>query len=119
MKLLNICCAVTLALAVAPVAEAAKPGTLVDKVRQATAHYQDVNVAIAEGYVGGPCVSGPSEGAMGIHFVKGSLLGDGALDVSAVSPPFSRCARRRRSARGSGRPPGGRWSRCGRPRAHG
>jgi len=80
MKLLNICCGVVLALAVAPIAGAAKPGTLVDKVRQATAHYQDVNVAIADGYVGGPCVSGPNEGAMGIHFVKGSLLGDGALD---------------------------------------
>jgi hypothetical protein len=82
MKLLNICCAVTLALAVAPVAEAAKPGTLVDKVRQATAHYQDVNVAIADGYEGGPCVSGPNEGAMGIHFVKGALLGDGVLDAT-------------------------------------
>ena len=82
MKLRNICCGVALALAVAPAAEAAKPGTLVDKVRQATAHYQDVNVAIAHGYVGGACVSGPNEGAMGIHFVKEALLGDGALDAT-------------------------------------
>ncbi len=90
MKLLSIFWGVTLALVVAPVVEASKPGTiaasrhgtLVHKVREATAHYQDVNVAIADGYAGGPCVSGPNEGAMGIHFVKGSLLFDGALDAS-------------------------------------
>jgi hypothetical protein len=83
MKLLNLCCGVALALAFAPVAEAAKPGTLVDKVRQATAHYRDVHVAMADGYVGGPCVSGPNEGAMGIHFVRPDLIFDGgALDVS-------------------------------------
>jgi hypothetical protein len=82
MKLLNICWGVALALAVAPTAQAGVPGTLVDKVRQATAHYQDVSVAIADGYEGGACVSGPNEGAMGIHFVKGSLLFDGALDAT-------------------------------------
>jgi hypothetical protein len=82
MKLLNICWGIALALVVAPIADAAKPGTLVDKVRQATAHYQDVSVAIADGYEGGACVSGPNEGAMGIHFVKGSLLFDGALDAT-------------------------------------
>jgi hypothetical protein len=82
MKLLNLCLGFALALTVAPVVEASKPGTLVDKVRQATAHYRDVNVAIADGYEGGPCVSGPNEGAMGVHFVKGSLLGDGALDAT-------------------------------------
>jgi hypothetical protein len=82
MKLRSLCLAVLLGLTVASIAEAAKPGSLVDKVRQATAHYQDVNVAIADGYVGGPCVSGPNEGAMGIHYVKGSLIGDGKLDAT-------------------------------------
>jgi hypothetical protein len=82
MKLRNLCLGVALGLTVASIAEAAAPGSLVDKVRQATAHYQDVNVAVADGYEGGPCVSGPNEGAMGIHFVKGSLIGDGALDAT-------------------------------------
>lgn len=82
MKLRNICVGVTLGLTVAAIAEAANPDTLVQKVRQATAQYQDVNVAIADGYEAGACVSGPNEGAMGVHFVKGSLIGDGALDVT-------------------------------------
>lgn len=50
-------------------------------VREATARFNDVDVATAEGYV--PflgCVSGRSEGAMGIHYLNGALVGDGALD---------------------------------------
>jgi hypothetical protein len=83
MKLRSLCLGVVAGLTVASVAEAAKPGTLVDKVRQATAHYADVNVAIADGYEGGPCVSGPNEGAMGIHFARGDLIFDGGvLDVN-------------------------------------
>lgn len=58
---------------------------LVEIVRNATQQYQ--NVANATGY--GPalgCVSGPDHGAMGIHYVNGSLLngetllGNGQLD---------------------------------------
>jgi len=56
---------------------------LVDKVRMATAKYLDVNVATNEGWVPAtPCVSGPSSGAMGVHFVLPSRLGDGALNAS-------------------------------------
>jgi hypothetical protein len=57
---------------------------LVHKVRRATARYRDVNVAISEGWVRGtPCVSGPNEGAMGVHFVLPERVGDGLLDASA------------------------------------
>lgn len=55
---------------------------LVQSVRRATAQYQDINKAIAEGY--GPlfgCVSGTDHGAMGIHYVKPSLL-NGTIDVT-------------------------------------
>jgi hypothetical protein len=48
---------------------------LVEIVRNATAHYQDVTKATAAGY--GPvlgCVSGSDHGAMGIHYVNPSLL---------------------------------------------
>src|SRR3954453_9086504 len=61
-----------------------KPGTtLPDMVRQATAQFQDVGKAQAVGYaLLHGCVSGPQDGAMGIHFANGDLVGDGALDVS-------------------------------------
>jgi len=56
---------------------------LVDKVRAATARFLDVNVAMAEGWVPAtPCVSGPTAGAMGVHFVLPSRVGDGILDAS-------------------------------------
>ena len=53
------------------------PTPLADKVRNATSRYWDVNVAIHEGFVPAtPCVSGPSEGAMGVHYVLLSRLND-------------------------------------------
>jgi hypothetical protein len=57
------------------------PGALVEDVRRATRMFQDVAAARAAGYA--PflgCVSGPEQGAMGLHFVNGDLVGDGVLD---------------------------------------
>jgi len=54
------------------------PPRLVDLVRQATQPFRD---APPDGYgqfLG--CVSGPEEGAMGVHFVNLALVGDGELD---------------------------------------
>lgn len=59
------------------------PASLVQIVRDATRPYRDVRLAEADGY--GPafgCVSGPQEGAMGVHYVNGPLVGDGELDAS-------------------------------------
>jgi len=57
------------------------PPTLLDIVREATAPFIDPDVAMAAGYVPKPfCVSGPNEGAMGVHFVNPSLIPDGKLD---------------------------------------
>lgn len=57
-------------------------GALVAKVRKATERFKDINAAIAEGWVqGSPCVSGPNEGAMGVHFVQPTRIGDGVLDA--------------------------------------
>lgn len=61
------------------------PPALVAKIRAATARYQDAALALSYGYKPGPCVTGPDEGAMGIHFVKEELLDDGA-HVDAESP---------------------------------
>jgi hypothetical protein len=54
---------------------------LVKLVRQGTKQYVDVNNATAAGY--GPflgCVAGTDHGAMGIHYVNGTLLGNLTLD---------------------------------------
>jgi hypothetical protein len=54
---------------------------LVRIVREATERFRDVTVAQAEGYaLQFGCVSGPDVGAMGLHFVKGPLVGDDVLD---------------------------------------
>lgn len=60
-----------------------RPSPLVEKVRRATAQYLDVNNAIANGYMPGPCVSGPNQGAMGVHFINGNLLGK---EIDAETP---------------------------------
>lgn len=56
---------------------------LVDAVREATAPYHDVRVAEAQGYtLMFGCVSGPDSGAMGLHFVNPSLIGDDVVDTA-------------------------------------
>jgi hypothetical protein len=80
---------IAIALAASPLAASQhaghgsdNPRTLVEHVRQATRQFADVRNAIAAGYA--PflgCVSGPQEGAMGVHFVNSTLVGDGELDA--------------------------------------
>jgi hypothetical protein len=63
--------------------EHASSGTLVQLVRKGTSQYIDVNNATAAGY--GPflgCVAGTDHGAMGVHYVNGTLLGNLTLDPS-------------------------------------
>jgi hypothetical protein len=55
---------------------------LIDKVRRASDRFKDYRVAEAEGWLPGtPCVSGPDHGAMGVHFIKMSLVQNGVLDA--------------------------------------
>jgi hypothetical protein len=57
-------------------------GALPDVVSRAIQRFVSPRAAVAAGY--GPflgCVSGPQEGAMGIHYVNGDLVGDGELDA--------------------------------------
>jgi hypothetical protein len=62
---------------------AAATARLVRTARQASRRFQDVSQAVAEGYVlQFGCVSGSHEGAMGVHFVNGELVGDGVLDAA-------------------------------------
>lgn len=64
----------------------AKPhtGDLVKAVRDSTRRFHDVNQAKAEGYhLLFGCVSGPDDGAMGLHYVKMELVGDTVLDPAS------------------------------------
>src|SRR5690242_4583735 len=57
------------------------PAKLVVRVRQATQQFLNVNNARAAGYAPAfGCVTGPDHGAMGIHYVNGTLVGDGKID---------------------------------------
>jgi hypothetical protein len=57
------------------------------KVKQATAKYHNVETAKAAGYgllldaQGIACIDMPRKGAMGVHYVNGTLVGDGAIDA--------------------------------------
>ena len=56
---------------------------LVQLVRTATQQYINVNAATAAGYA--PflgCVTGQDHGAMGVHYVNGTLLSAGEIDAS-------------------------------------
>ena len=54
---------------------------LVREVREGTADFRDVNAAIAAGYEStGTCVTGPEEGAMGVHLRNRALIADPSLD---------------------------------------
>jgi hypothetical protein len=56
---------------------------LVAVVRESTERFKDVAMAEAEGYaLQFGCVSGSDAGAMGMHFVKGALVGDGEVDAT-------------------------------------
>lgn len=57
---------------------------LVEQVRAANGRFQDVKVAVAEGYAPIPCTSGVDGGAMGIHYVNGEYLKD---EVPSIKRP--------------------------------
>jgi hypothetical protein len=58
-------------------------GALVRAVREATARFQDVRAAENAGYrLEFGCVSGDDFGAMGLHYVNDTLVGNGIIDVS-------------------------------------
>jgi hypothetical protein len=62
-------------------ASSSSSAALVQQVREGTKQYVDVNSATAAGY--GPflgCVAGTDHGAMGVHYVNGTLLGNLTLD---------------------------------------
>jgi hypothetical protein len=70
-------------IALLPIIAAAgdAPTPLIDKVRNATAQYIDINKAKQDKFVvGTPCVSGPDAGAMGVHMVRPDRIMQLVLD---------------------------------------
>lgn len=64
------------------VGESAAPAKLVQIVREGTRQFADVNAATRAGYT--PlfgCVSGPDHGAMGVHYINTTFVGDGEIDA--------------------------------------
>jgi hypothetical protein len=51
-----------------------------EHVRAANDRFRDVAVAVSEGYAPIPCASGVDGGAMGVHYVNATLIGD-AVDI--------------------------------------
>ena len=52
-------------------------------VRESTARFQDAKAAESEGYrLEFGCVSGPDSGAMGLHYVNDTLVGNGIVDAT-------------------------------------
>ena len=75
------------------------PSAIVEEVRAATAAFRDVR-NIPEGYAPAlGCVSGPLEGAMGVHFINSQLLTDATLDATKPEALIYERSRRRSSRR--------------------
>jgi len=59
---------------------------LIKMVREATERFKDVNEAEKEGYaLQFGCVSGPDQGAMGLHFINMDIVGKGLIDPNKPS----------------------------------
>ena len=89
-RLLVVAVAILPVLALAGYAAASSERSAAAKVASATAAFHDVDKAVAAGYApsdfpavpGQPeCISHAADGAMGIHYVKGSLLTDGVINA--------------------------------------
>jgi len=56
---------------------------LLRSVREATERFKDVRAAESEGYhLQFGCVSGDDFGAMGLHYINSTLIGNGVVDVT-------------------------------------
>jgi hypothetical protein len=63
--------------------QASKAGALLKIVRESTERFKDVSVAESEGYaLQFGCVSGPDQGAMGLHYVNSELVNKGVIDAT-------------------------------------
>jgi hypothetical protein len=72
----------------APAAAAPAPHPGLTKLRAATTRFHNLDTAKGKGYglltdtAGISCIAEPGMGAMGVHYVNGDLVGDGAIVAS-------------------------------------
>jgi hypothetical protein len=78
----NFIAALAIAFACTSSALAAGGTTLQNNVRNANTRFEDVSVAVREGYSPIPCASGVEGGAMGIHYVNAGLINDKTIDIA-------------------------------------
>jgi hypothetical protein len=65
------------------VEQKSQQSALIKKVRESTERFKDVAQAEREGYtLQFGCVSGPDQGAMGLHFINMDLVGRGIIDAT-------------------------------------
>ena len=63
--------------------QTSEQSALLKSVRESTARFKDVKVAENEGYrLEFGCVSGDDFGAMGLHYVNDTLVGNGIVDAT-------------------------------------
>lgn len=65
-----------------PALAASANASLPDKVRAANDRFRNVETAVKEGYSPIPCTSGIEGGAMGVHYVNPTLIGDETIDIA-------------------------------------
>jgi hypothetical protein len=59
-----------------------RANALIEIVRESTERFKDVAQAEREGYaLSFGCVSGPDQGAMGLHYINMDLVGSGIIDA--------------------------------------
>jgi hypothetical protein len=86
IALVSVLCAAVVVPTVAGLASAGNEHSLAAVTKSATARYHDVGVAEADGYAlfrdaaGIACIDNQPVGGMGVHYAKGSLVGDIELD---------------------------------------
>jgi hypothetical protein len=85
-RLLTLVLLAATVLVAAAIATAGSTNSPTAAAEDATKQFKDVSVALAAGYgefrdaQGIACIDNPGVGAMGIHYVNGSLVGDTVLD---------------------------------------
>jgi len=63
-------------------AASAQANALIEIVRESTERFKDVAQAEREGYaLSFGCVSGPDQGAMGLHYINMDIVGSGIIDA--------------------------------------
>jgi hypothetical protein len=87
---IGLAAVITGAVAVGAISVTAASGdSATAAARRANAKYHDISTATHDGYGlfkdanGIACIDMPGMGAMGVHYVKGAIVGDGAVDALA------------------------------------